>query len=273
MKSVRVVLLLALFTACLRAQAQPGAGAPAAAAPAEVPDNQPRSLELSVGSQRLSAGYGNWRDVTLRGVYGFGAHVLQAEVSEMRRFGKSGTFFGLGDTVTIDPDWFASLSFGVGDGAFYLPRLRADASLNRKWLAKRNFVTSVGVGYYDAPDGHIDRSLNLGGAYYFEQPWVVQGGIRFNRSNPGSILTQQQFLAVTYGREKRDLVTARYGWGREGYQTIAQNTRLVDFQSKEASLAWRHWLDSRWGFLVSAETYRNPSYERNGVHFGVFHQF
>lgn len=242
------------------------------AAPAPAP-SAPKSVELSYGSQRLSAGYGDWHDLTLRGTYGTGDHVWQGEASVNRRFGVSGTFIGLGDTITINPDWFASVSLGAGSGAFYLPRLRADAFLNRKWLPGRNLVTSVGVGYYDAPDGHVDRSLNLGAAYYFEQPWVVQAGVRFNNSNPGSISTQQQFVAVTYGAEKKDVVTARYGWGEEGYQAIAQNTLLVDFSSREASLSWRHWFGDRWGMLVGGETYRNPSYERNGVRVGVFHQF
>lgn len=232
-----------------------------------------RSVELSAGSQRLSAGFGNWRDITLRGVYGAGNHVWQGELSAHRRFGVSGTFASLGDTVTLNPDWFAGASLGVGSGAFYLPRLRADAFVARKWLPARNLVTSVGFGYYDAPDGHVDRSLSLGGAYYFEQPWVVQAGIRFNESDPGSISTTQQHVAVTYGREKKDVVTARIGWGREGYQAIAQNTRLVDFASREASLTWRHWFSDRWGFLIGAEVYRNPSYDRNGVQVGVFHQF
>lgn len=148
-----------------------------------------------------------------------------------------------------------------------------DATLYRKLLSDRRLVSSVGVGYYNAPDGHTDRSLSLGLVYYFEAPWVAEGGVRFNSSNPGAIRTQPQFAAVTYGRARQDLVTARYGWGGEGYLAIAANTQRVNFRSREGSLAWRHWLNSRTGLLVSANSYTHPTYNRSGVNVGVFHDF
>ena len=232
-----------------------------------------RSLELSAGAQSLSAGLGNWRDLTLRGTYGLSAHVIQAELSTQRRFNTNGTFVGVSDTYTFNEDWYASAAIGAGDGAFFLPRSRLDATLYRKLLTDRRLVSSVGVGYYNAPDGHTDRSLALGLVYYFETPWVVEGGLRMNRSNPGGIRTQQQFVAVTDGRAKQDLVTARYGWGGEGYLAIAANTQLVNFRSRESSLAWRHWLNQSTGLLVSANRYTNPSYNRTGVNVGIFHDF
>lgn len=242
-------------------------------APVQTADAMKRNLELSAGMQSLSGGFGNWRDLTLRGTYGLPSHVLQGELSAHRRFNQDGVFLGLSDTYTFNEDWFGSIALGVGDGAFYLPRYRVDATLYKKWLADRSLVTSVGVGYYSAPDGHTDRSLSLGAAYYFESPWIVEGGVRLNSSNPGSIQTQQQFVALTYGRDKQDLVSARYGWGSEGYLAIAANTQLVNFRSREASVAWRHWLNPRTGVLISANRYTNPSYRRSGLNVGIFHDF
>lgn len=238
-----------------------------------LPGSPFRKIEIAAGAQQLSNGYGNWRDLTVRGTHQSGAHVWQTELSAKREFGKSGLFLGVADTVTLDPDWFARVSAGAGDGAFYLPRLRLDGSLSKKWLDRRNLVTSVGLGYYRAPDGHTDRAVTLGAVYYFEQPWIVEGGVRFNRSNPGGISTRQQFLAATWGRDRQDLVTLRYGWGREGYQAIAQDVKLVNFKSKEVSVAWRHWLDNQSGFLLGAERYENPSYDRRGITIGWFYQF
>ena len=232
-----------------------------------------RSLELSVGTQNLSSGYTSWSDVTLRGSYGLASHLLQGEVSVNRRFDKTGTFLGLSDTYTFNEDWYGSVAFGAGDGAFYLPRYRVDATLYKKWLADRSLVTSIGAGYYKAPDGHSDSSVSLGLVYYFASPWVAEGGVRFNSSNPGSIRTQQQFAALTYGRTKQDLVTARYAWGAEGYQTIAANTQLVNFASQEASLSWRHWLNPSTGVLVGVNRYTNPFYNRSGLNIGIFHDF
>ncbi|MDP3169128.1 MAG: YaiO family outer membrane beta-barrel protein, partial [Polaromonas sp.] len=157
--------------------------------------------------------------------------------------------------------------------AFYLPKFRVDATIYRKFLPGRNLVGSVGVGYYDAPTGYTDRSVSLGATYYFEAPWIVEGGVRFNTSNPGSVRSQQQFVALTYGRTKQNLVTGRYGWGTEGYLAVAAGAQLVNFNSREASLTWRHWLTPSTGVLVGANRYTNPSYRRSGVSVGVFHEF
>lgn len=267
------LLLLATTELALAQQMDAGKDITIPGPPVQVFDDAKRSLELSAGSQSLNAGYGNWRDVTLRGTYGLPRHVLQGEVSVNRRFGEDGAFIGVSDTYTFNDDWYGSLALGAGDGVFYLPRYRVDAALYKKWLADRSLVTSVGVGYYSAPDGYIDRSLSLGAAYYFASPWVVEGGVRLNRSSPGSVDTHQQYAAVTYGRDKQDLVSARYTWGNEGYLAVAVNTQLVNFKSDEASVAWRHWVTPKTGLLVSANRYTNPSYRRTGINVGIFHDF
>lgn len=258
------------------AQAQGSAGGQEASVPIppqRTPDTAQRSVQLDSSLQNLTGGYGNWRDLTLRGTYGMGANVLQGELSAQRRFNKNGTFAGLSDTYTFNEDWYGSLGVGVGDGAFFLPRYRVDATLYRKLLADRRLVSSVGVGYYSAPDGHTDRSLSLGLVYYFEAPWIAEGGVRMNSSDPGGIRTQQQFVAVTYGQAKQDLVSARYGWGGEGYLALTTNTQLINFKSNEASLTWRHWLNPRTGVLVGVNRYTNPLYTRSGITAGVFHDF
>lgn len=232
-----------------------------------------RGVEVSTGFQNLTGGFSNWRELTVKGTYGLPSHLLQGEVSLNRRFDKNGVYIGLSDTVTLDEDWYASVGLGLGDGAFYLPRYRVDATVYRKLLSDRSLVTSFGLGYYKAPDGHSDTSVSLGAVYYFASPWVAEVGVKFNSSNPGAIKTQQQFAAVTYGRAKEDLITVRYAWGGEGYQTIAAAAQLVNFTSREASLSWRHWVNPRTGIAVTANRYVNPSYVRSGLNIGIFHDF
>jgi YaiO family outer membrane protein len=244
---------------------------------AQTPADKPLNLELSAGFQNLSGGYGGWRDLTLRGTWhdinSLPSHVLQGEVSADRRFNQDGSFVGLSDTYTFNDDWYSRLAVGFGDGAFYLPRYRVDATLYKKWLPDRSLVSSVGLGHYKAPDGHTDSSVSLGLVYYFASPWIAEGGVRLNSSNPGAIRTQQQFAALTYGRVKQDLVTARYAWGGEGYQTISASTQLVNFASREASLSWRHWFNPHTGVIVGANRYTNPFYSRSGLNVGIFHDF
>ena len=237
-----------------------------------VPAMSRTAVEGYTSLHSLSNGFGDWREIGVRGSYESGVHRLQAELASMRRYGESGNYVGAGDTVTFNEDWFASLSVGAGDGVFYLPRYRLDGFINRKFLPGRNLIGTLGAGYYRAPDGHADRSASIGATYYFSQPLVVQGEIRFNNSTPGTIRTRQQFIAATWGRDKATQVIGRYAWGREGYQTIGQGVSLVDFRSDEASLKLRHWLGPNWGVQVGVERYRNPFYGRNGGNLGFFWQ-
>ena len=230
-----------------------------------------RSIELRVGAQRVTQGYGDWSEAAVFGTYRAGAHLLQAELASQRRFHDHGTYFALTDTYTLDADWYASLAAGAGDGAFFLPRYRVDAFIHRKLLADRSLVASLGWGHYRAPDGHIDRSVTLGAAYY-SAPWVLQAAARRNESDPGSVEAWQYVVAATYGRQGRDLVIGRYGWGRESYLAIGPATSIVDFASREASLQWRHWLGPTQGFALALEHYRNPLYERSGASIAWFVQ-
>jgi YaiO family outer membrane protein len=240
---------------------------PAAAQDPEVKNTQ---LMLYTSAHSLSAGLGDWQELGVRGSRAIGAHVWQGEFATMRRFGESGNFIGLGDTYEFNPDWFGTLSVGAGDGASYLPRARIDGFINRKLLTDRNLIATLGAGYYSAPDGHNDRSASLGATYYFSEPWIVQGEVRFNNSRPGSVNTRQQFVAVTWGRDQQTQVTARHAWGTEGYQSIGAGASLVNFKSKQTSLNVRHWLGADWGISGGVEQYTNPYYDRKGATLALF---
>jgi YaiO family outer membrane protein len=228
------------------------------------------SLELRLAAQQVSGGYGDWREAGVSGLYSHGDHVLRGELATLRRFNRSGSYVAVADTVTLDPDWYASVAAGAGDGAFYLPRYRFDAFAHRKLLAARSLVLSLGVGHYRSPDGHVDRSITAGALFYFAAPWIVQAGVRWNESDPGSVLARQQVVAVTYGRDPSAQLVARYTWGRESYLAIGPAASLVDFRSEEANIQWRYRLDRSQGISVAAEHYRNPAYHRTGLLLGYF---
>jgi YaiO family outer membrane protein len=268
MRRMRWILIAAFANAFAFAQAQDSVN------PGGMALRLDRStLELRLGGQQVSNGYGDWREASLIGTSVRGNHAVRGELASLHRFDRAGTYAGVMDTITLSPDWYGSLALGAGDGAFYLPRYRADAFINRKFLGARNLVGSLGIGYYRAPDGHVDRSLTLGGQYYFEAPWILQAAVRFNESDPGSVRARQQSVALTYGREPGDSLVARYSWGREAYLAIGPAASLVDFASREGGVQWRHWIDRSWGMTVSAEHYRNPLYHRTGVAVGFFTAF
>lgn len=226
--------------------------------------------EIYSAHDHLSGAFANWREWGFRGLYRSGPHLLAGEVATLQRFGEDGNYLALGDTVVLDRHWYGSLAVGAGDGASYLPRYRLDGFVHRKWLDDLSLVTSVGLGHYRAPDAHQDDHLSLGLSWYLPTSWVLQTEAKFNRSRPGTIHTQQYFVAASWGQAGQTRITGRYGWGEEGYQSLGPDAFISRFSSHQTTLSAQHWLGQDWGIKASAERYRNPYYTRQGLQLGVF---
>lgn len=264
-------LALAAITVLL---AQGGAWAHQALTQTEPDDRGAiRAIELTTRYDSLSNGFGDWRDLSVRGAAQLGDHLLQAELSSQQHFQTHGNFAGLSDTYVFSPDWYGSLSVGAGNGAFFMPRYRVDAFLNKKWLDKKNLVTFVGVGRYRAPDGHVDRSVSLGVIGYFSIPMVLEAGIRLNISDPGSVSSQQNYVAASYGQQGEHVFIARHGWGAEAYLPFAPGSSLVGYASKETTFTWRQWFSRRSGVAVEVHRYENNLFRRQGGALTLFHDF
>ena len=262
-----VVLALTVFTGVSRLA--PGAGA------AEAPRPSGHSfVELGAGSQNLTGGFPNGGTVYTRGVWQRNAKdVWNAEVARQEQFDDSGTLYVLGNTRELSPDWFTRLGVGSSSGGFFLPSLQVEGAVNRKWGRRRDLITTAGVAWIDAKDAHRDMALFLGATRYFSSPWIVEGGVRWNWSDPGSVGSRSQFLAITHGRHGKQYLTLRVGSGREAYQLIGPAATLTDFGSREVSLTWRRWVTPEWGFHLTGSQYRNPHYRRQGVSLGTFRAF
>lgn len=231
-------------------------------------------LEAGLLHHALSGGYGKWNDQFVRANLRTSAHsVWNAELVHGRRFGDSGTLAVLGNTRDFSDAWYGSASVSGSAGGFYFPSLRLDLTANRKWGVQRKLVTTAGLTMFHAKDGHRDRSLLLGAAYYFDLPLVLQGGMRLNRSNPGAVSSRTSYLAASYGRDKDRLVSFQHGFGREAYQLIGPDALLVGLDSKVDTLTWREWLRPKQGIQLRAEQYSTAFYRRRGVELALFQEF
>lgn len=239
--------------------------------------SQPRMLtnyiETGGSYLTLTNGFGYWSSGYARGVVTAGKDILNAEVDGQREFGDLGTYFAAGDTHNFGSNTYASITAGSSVRGFFLPRLRADAFLNQKWLGRKQLITTLGVGYYEAKDPHRDRSLFVGTVYYFDKPWVLEEGVRFNVSNPGAVFSPSGFVSITQGRNKQHYISARVGYGEEAYQIIGLNSELSDFRSQTATITWRQWIGRSWGMNYVADYYGNPYYKRAGASLGLFKEF
>lgn len=231
-------------------------------------------VEAGAGRQNLTAGLGQWTDVFVRANLRAGnGDLWQAELVNAKHFGERGTLLAIGNTHNFNADWYTNVAVAGSSGGFFFPNLRMDVTANRKWLAARNLITSLGVTAINAKDGHQDRTLLLGAVYYLPSSWVVDGGIRVNRSNPGSVASTNKNLALSYVRDKDRIVSLRHSFGNEAYQYIEAHALLVNFDSRSTLLTWREWLAPGRGIQLRAEAYHNPYYNRRGVELAGFMEF
>ena len=219
----------------------------------------------------LSNGYGTWNGVFLRGeLHVDPINTWNAEIVNLREFGDQGTLFVIGNTHDFGPEWYTNTSVSSSNGGLFLPQLRLDAAINKKWLKRLNLITTAGIIAIKSKDVHVDNGLLLATSYYFEQPYILEGGIIFNHSNPGAVNSTAKYMALTYGAEKHRFLSLRYGFGEEAYQIVGGNNLLSDFNSNTLTATWRQWVQKDWGFQLRAESYHNPYYDRNGGEIGLF---
>jgi YaiO family outer membrane protein len=247
--------------------------------PASVLDHAPvqRTLTSSVeagGSYSdLTSELGFWRSGYMNSVLSQGRNTWTAEIVGEREFGDAGTYFAAGDTHDFTSDWYGSLTLGSSAGGFFWPRFRGDVFINKKWLARKQWITTAGFGYYAAKDVHRDHSFYVGSTYYFGSPWILETGFRLNISNPGTVRAPSGFAALTQGRDHKHYLTIRSGFAEEAYQLTGPSAIISDFASQELTVTWRQWVRRNWGINLIADYYRNPYYIRGGSSIGIFKEF
>ncbi|WP_051294118.1 YaiO family outer membrane beta-barrel protein [Pseudoduganella violaceinigra] len=233
------------------------------------------TVEAGLLHHSLSDGYGNWNQQFVRGTLRTSdATVWNADLVNARQFGAHGTLVVGGVSHVFNEDWYGSLAASSGSGFFY-PQGRGDAVINRKLGAERNVIATLGLTAVNARDGHRDRSLLLGLSWYLPNALVLQGGTRINRSNPGGVMANSKYVAMTWGYDKQQYLSLRYDTGEEAYQYIGAGTAdlLVNFRSNVFSGTWRKWLAPDYGFQLRAEAYHNPFYNRRGLEAALFKEF
>jgi YaiO family outer membrane protein len=230
-------------------------------------------VEAGGSYRQLTNGFGDWSGGYAAGVLAIGKNIWNAEINGQHEFSDAGVYLAAGDTYNFNSDWYASLTLGSSVGGFFWPRFRADAFVNHKAGARKQFITTLGYGYYASKDVHRDQSVFIGTTYYFRGPWIVEDGVRFNVSNPGAVFSPAGFVAVTQGRNSHHYVTVNAGFGKEAYQLVGPTTVLTRFPSQNLTITWRQWLGKKWGFNLIADYYHSSFYERGGGSFGFFREF
>ena len=251
--------LAALAAFACSAQAQPAA---------------PLTVELVASHGRLSDGQPNAEALNLRSTWlRPGGDVLRAELLSERKFDKQGGVAALGYTAVLSPDWVAAGNLALGTGGPNWANQRADLELSRSWGPARALVTRAALYKAWFDDHRSDRGLRLALVAYLPASLVLEAGSILNLSEPGAVHSAMPFASVTWGRDGEQYLSLRAARGSEAYLSTVFGPQPVQFDSHSLALTWRRWVGPRWGFIVQAEQYANPSYRRSTLGAGLFSQW
>ncbi len=263
---MHLALCAVLSAGALAAQAT-AVPVPAPAAEAEASPVLRPSLEISSEFGHLTQGYGAARTVGVKYTRPLAVGVLDLTATQQRRFGESGHYIGLQLTRDVNERNYVSLALGGGSSVLW-PIWRTDLNWHHKWGEQLNYVTGLGYMYASNRNDRNDRGLLLSLTGYFDQ-LVVEGGLHFNRNNPGGVRAGSQYVAATWGRDQVGTLMLRGETAQEAYQPIGVNQELVDFDSRNLSIEWRHWWRPGYSLIVGGKVYRNPYYTQTDLRLGV----
>ena len=234
--------------------------------PAPLPPEK-SAVEAMVGYGAISNGYGDAQSYSLRGMQVMSFGVLEAEAVNQSRFGYTGNYGGLRLTKDISEDYYTILGAGAGSSLLF-PSWRTDATLYRKFGNQHQYVAGLGAYYADGnAEGRSDAGAILSGIYYGKD-LIVEGGLRLNQANPGSVMGPSQYLALTFGNDDRRAVILRLERARETYQVLTTGVEKVDFVSHSAGVQWRERITRDGMLIAGVNYYHNPNYDRTSFELG-----
>lgn len=231
-------------------------------------------IEGGIKYDSLTNGFDDWKGGYLQGAWRQNQkNIWNWEILFQEQYNTSGNYSVAGLTHIFNPDWYGSVHVGGSGSGFFFPDYRIDATINKKLLPERNLVLTAGSGYIRQKDAHTDRYLYLGAAYYLPEAWLIEGGLRLNRSSPGSVSSTRYVLAISQARDNIRHISFSIDSGDESYLAIGPSTSLVDFPSTLLTFNWREWLNNDFGMHMIAEYYTSDVFNRTGITIGVFKEF
>ena len=233
----------------------------------------PGYIEVLGAHSELNGNNPSWTDAGVIASVSGGRNTIHFESTRQDRYGDVGWWFSAGATRTFGENWYATGFLGSSVGGVFLPRLRGDAFINRKFLPHKQLVLNFGAGFDNSKLANHDYRNSVGGIYYFPWPVILQAEVEWTRSLPDGTLVHTQKVALTQGREKEHYITARAEIGREAYEVVGQALTLFDFPIHNYSLNYKQWLGANFGVHLTLEREVNPFYRRNGGSVAFFLDF
>ena len=230
--------------------------------------------ELEYAHSSLTSGDVAWNDVNIRNyIKSETDHQYVIETDYKNHFNQPAGVFGVTYTLTTNPTWYEDFSATASTNDTVLPGFVGFAQVHRKFLEDKTLVVGLGLGYVSSEAPYTDQNALLDAVYYLGSEWVVQGGVRVNRSSPGSVWTARTFAACTYYLTKKWDTTLKFEIGREGYTVIGISDFKNEFRSSELDAQFRYWINPDVAVKAGVEFYENEFYRRNGLTISFFRNY
>jgi YaiO family outer membrane protein len=276
-----VILALGVYTPAfvMAQQASPlpsnvSPGGAGIASPGGVPleEAQPSASDrrtmvgVSGSYERLTGNQPNWHDYSLRLNQNFGSRrILDAAITETRRFDQSDTQFSGMYSSPISPKLSGSLEGNVSPTHRVLPRYAAGGTLQyefaRAWLAHGGLKTT------EFNDVRVNQGLLMLEHYFSNFSWAL--ALRPSRAFGATANSTELRGGYYYG--DRNSVSLSLSGGREA-TSIATGVVLADVRT--AAIFGRHWLNRNWSANYAiGHTRQGDFYTKNGIALGVDYAF
>ena len=172
--------------------------------------------DLEANASSLTAGYGTQDSLLMRLSWNSAAQSLtQLALEHKRAFGERANI------VVVNHAWDAtaldrvSFALSASDAETIAARWRVDGQYSGKFGDQLNVVVSLGGFVSSTADGHRDHSVIPSFAWYFADRQVIEGGLRFARSDPGAQSAARGFVVYTWGAPGQDTLNVRVEGGRD----------------------------------------------------------
>ncbi len=251
----------------------PGQQQPAPKAAADEKTNW--HFEIGGSFAHVTDNYGNWYGGDAKiGYTGFKRFSPSFSIGSQTRPEGTQQAYGFGSNININKYAYAIVGAGVAPnhGTILFPSFRFDTmGVVKVPKVKGLLATGSYTGY--RMGGGSAKIASVGAIYYHK--WaILNGGVSFNRSYPGSLPSKSAFLAFMRGRQGKYWYGGGISGGNLHYQLISIIPYDVRFNSYSFSAFFQKWLGQHWG-IIQRYYFTNVmvAYRSNSVSASLFYDF
>jgi YaiO family outer membrane protein len=252
--------------------ANPNVQAPQAAVPTEKTN---WSAEFGGSFAAVTNNYGEWYSGDAKITY-TGSKYFAPSLSFGSQTRPEGNqqAYGLGSYVNFGKYGYAIVGVGVAPnhGAILYPNFRYDVMGVVPVPPVKGLLMTGGYGSYRMGGGSA-KTVSVGSIFYYKKV-ILNGGVSFNRSYPGSLPSNSGFFSLMAGRQGKYWIGAGASGGNLHYKLMGMIPYDVRGNAYGFNAFMQKWVGKNWG-INTRYYFTNviDSYISNSIGISFFFEF